>query len=258
MKKCLFISIILLSFGISNAQDNYVITLKSDTLRGDIKLLSYSNLDRVQVVNNGKKENFSALQIYLIYKEGETYKAVKYENSIRLMKILQQGFLTLYAYQPPNVYRYDGRFLVKQDGTSMDLPNINFKRVLSGYLDECPPVNQKIKSGEYTKKDIEQIVKEYNYCMTEEKPLSIDVAPAGETVNKKSDSVTKFIDKINTLEFSNKSDALDLLKDIKSKVDKGENIPNYQIETLKAMLSEQEGLKPEVEQLISILKNEGQ
>jgi hypothetical protein len=61
MRKYLLISVFFLTSYFAVAQANYVVTLKADTLRGDVRILSYDNIDRVQVAKDGKKESFTAL-----------------------------------------------------------------------------------------------------------------------------------------------------------------------------------------------------
>ena len=43
----------------SYAQADYAVTIKGDTLKGSAKILTYDLLDRVQIVVDKKKKNYS-------------------------------------------------------------------------------------------------------------------------------------------------------------------------------------------------------
>ena len=81
------------------------------------------------------------------------------------MKLLQPGYLSLYAYQPEDQTRFDGLFLKKMDGESMVVPNLGFKKYISRFLEDCPQVAQKVKDGELGKKELTELVDAYNGCI---------------------------------------------------------------------------------------------
>jgi hypothetical protein len=109
---------------VASAQPDFVITSRADTVFGEVRILSYDLIDRVQVEVAKKKESYTALQVLVIQKEGILYKPVKYENKIVFMQLLKPGYLSLYAFRIQGQSTYDGRFLVKLNGTSQELPNI--------------------------------------------------------------------------------------------------------------------------------------
>ncbi len=240
------------------AQSDFVVTLKSDTVKGDVRILSYDQVDRVQIANKGKKELFSALDVLIVRIGGESYKSVQIDNSIRLMKILKSGYLSLYGFKLPNQSGYDGRYLVKLDGTSMEMPNLGFKKVMSGFLEECNGVSEKIKNGELGKSKIEEIIDLFNECVSQAKPVLVVAAEplTTETSDKTmlKEAIQTLMTKIQEQDFSTREDALDILADIQSKVTKNENVSNYLIGGLQSALKDQSALSEDLDKVLALIK----
>jgi hypothetical protein len=164
----LFLFLFLFGYGVQ-AQSDYLVTLKSDTLKGDLRILSYDQLDRAQISHDGKKEMLTALQISFLNLNNEIYKPVKLDNTIRLMKVIKSGYLSLYGFKLPNQATYEGRFLVKLDGTSMEMPNIGFKKIMAAYLEDCSELSERLKKGELGKGDLEEIIDQFNLCVSKDR-----------------------------------------------------------------------------------------
>ncbi|MEM8901134.1 MAG: hypothetical protein AAGC85_23695, partial [Bacteroidota bacterium] len=49
----------------------------------------------------------------------------------------------------------------------LEVKSKKFKEKFSTFFNKCPTVSEKILSGEYKRRDIEWIVREYEYCMIE-------------------------------------------------------------------------------------------
>ncbi|MBI1770415.1 MAG: hypothetical protein HYR67_18755 [Bacteroidetes bacterium] len=238
------------------AQKDYALSAKGDTLKGELKINSFDNLDRLQVNAGGKKSSFTALQIKSFVKEGITYQSVKYDNSIRFMRVIKSGYLSLLAFNQTNQGSWDGRYLTKKDGSSMEVPNLAFKKLLSKYLGDCQEVHDRIENGELPKRDLEKIVDLYNVCLqvktetqTTAKPSS---APSFDS--EKMLAIKKLSEKVEAENFLTKKDVLDLLKDIQGKVSKNEAVPNYLAEGLKSYLADTPSLLKEANELVALLK----
>lgn len=239
------------------AQD-YIVTTKSDTLRGEIRILSYDRVDRVQLGSGKNKQVFPAFQVLSVRIDGQLYKPSRHETTVQLMKVLKGGYLSLYAYRMNNQTTYDGRYLVKMDGSSMELPNLTFKKSVSFYLEDCSSISERVKQGELSKKDIDLIIDEYNKCIEAKGSIVTPVIvsePVVITDNEKLTTIKSLLTKVEATDFSAKKDAVDLLKDIQSKVSKNESIPNYLTEGLKSYLSSQPALQQDLEKLLGLLKN---
>jgi hypothetical protein len=244
----IFAALMLFAFS-AHAQTNYVVTSKADTLYGKVRMLSYDQLDRVQLEVGKKKETFTALQVLSVSIDSQVYKPIQYEKKIVLMKIIKSGFLSLYAFRIENQSNYDGRYLVKLDGSTMEMPNLSFKKFMENFLKDCKAIAAKIKSGELTRKEINEIIDEYNTCMKNQ----ITTPPVVED-NKTLLAIDSLIKKIDTEDFSSKKDALDLLRDIQLKVSKNESVPNYLTEGLKSYLSSVPSLTEDLTKLLALLQ----
>lgn len=247
-KLSLSISLILIGF-CALAQTDYLVTTKADTLKGDIRLLSYDKIDRVQITNKGKKEVYTALQVLLVNIDSMNYKPIQKENTVRLMQVLKSGYLSFYAFNFPNQFMFDGRYMVKLDGTAMEMPNISFKKIMSNYLADCSEVSEKIKKGELNKDDINTIIDEYNICVGKLKSSSSVTATSEELM-----ALQNLSAKVKDLNFDGKEDALDILNDMQSKIEKKEKVSKYLIEGLEAALKDQTALTEDLAKLTDLLK----
>ena len=256
--KRIILSLLLVLVGYcARAQSDYLITTKADTIHGEVRILTYDQLDRAQISNNGKKETYTALQILMLNKDNEVYKPVKNYNTINFMKVIKAGYLTLYGFRLPNQSTYDGRFLAKLDGSFMEMPNLSFKKMMAGLLADCSELSEKIKKGEIGKRDIEEIVEQYNLCLSKENPVVVQesVAPAESQSNTSQlEAIQSLINKVNDQDFSSRKDALDILRDMESKVNRNENIANYLIEGLQSLLKDQPSLSEDLEKLVTSFK----
>lgn len=228
-------------------QQDYAVTLRGDTLRGEVRILTYDMMDRVQVITLKGKESFTAVQIRMVSIEGKTYQPVKIDTNIRMMQLLTPGFLSLYGFRMNNQMTYDGRYLVKLGGRSMELPNLTFKKTMAAFLEECPAVVEKISSGTWTKKHLDSILVSYNACVAER---SIPAKP-----NEGLVKLNALKQKIEASDLANKKDALDIVSDLSQKVGKKESVPNYLIEGLKSYLNGKPELAADLDEVLKIIKN---
>lgn len=257
MKKLFFAISILFSISVrSFSQTDFAITSKGDTLRGRVKLLTYDILDRVQVTVDKKKKVYTALEVKSIFMEGVTYHTVKYDKGYRYMKLIKSGFLSLYGFRLPNQSSYDGQYLSKKDGTGMEIPNLTFKKSMANFLSGCNEVESRIKSGDLGRRDIDQIIDRYNSCLQFKTEKKIEIVPEPTPVeSEKMVAVNSLISKVETAaEFTNKTDVLDLLKDLRSKVGRNEILPNYLTKDIKNYLGTQPAFAEDLEKLMALLK----
>ncbi|MBL7873646.1 MAG: hypothetical protein JNM78_18655 [Cyclobacteriaceae bacterium] len=246
--------LMLLSYTAIAQKTNYLVTSKADTLYGEMRILSYDQLDRVQLEVGKKKEMFTALQVLSINIDGQEYKPLRYDNKIVLMKVLKQGYLSIYSFRLPNQHGYDGRLLTKLDGTSIEVPNLGFKKILSNYLEDCESVSSLILSGDLKRNDMDKILEDYNLCVASRFSKSSVSETVPPVANEITQSIESLIKKVEAEEFSSKKDALDLLRDIQAKVGKNETVPNYLSEGLKSYLKSMPAFSDDLEKLIGLLK----
>lgn len=245
MKNLSFLHILLfilmmIVYHCSHAQD-YVVPLRGDTIKGTVRPAGVGTMQRVQVTTDGKKKSFGVVDVREYKYRNEIYRPVKGINGYVFMKLLRDGYLGLYAFQPENQTNYDGRYLVKKDGSAIEVPNLTFKKSILKFVSNCPDVTEKIEKGELGKRDIEVIVDTYNGCI-DKNTKSADVEV------KKLSPLDALEQKIKTKSsFEGQADALDMIAEIKGKVQRNEKIPNFMVEGLKKSLSAQADLTADVE-----------
>src|SRR5260370_37840546 len=105
------------------------------------------------------------------------------------------------------------------------------------------------------KNEVERIVEVYN-AWKQNKREAMNTRPAHPDVvdSEKVLAVKNLITKVEAENFVTKKDALDVLKDIASKVKKNQPVPNYLVEGLKSYLVEAPSLTKEMESLVELLK----
>lgn len=243
----LLLIIMLLVYKCADAQD-YVVTSKGDTLMGEVKPLFYGVDKKVQLAQEGKKKVvYPMFQVRAFYYRGELYQPVKGPEGYTFMKLQKSGYLSLYTFQLPNQITFDGYYLVKMDGKGMEVPNISFKKAMERFLADCAPVAEKIDKGDLSKKDLNKIIDEYNACINSN---TVDHGQiiAKQEVQEKTIGVWDVLEqKVKAEpEFEGKSNALDMIAEIKSKVGRSEKIPNFLIDGLKSTLT-QDVFKTELE-----------
>jgi len=252
---CAFIIPLLFVPILTWAQTDFVVKLSGDTLKGTVKILTHEQIERVQVAGNGMKTTFTGLQVRSVGKDNHVFKAVKYENTVRFMRVIKSGYLSLYAFNIDSQNTWNDLFLTKLDGTGLEVPNLSFKKILGKYLSDCPDVKNRIDHGDLSKNDLDRIVDFYNACM-QTKTEAMNTRPADPDVvdSEKVLAVKNLITKVEAENFVTKKDALDILKDIASKVKKNQPVPNYLMEGLKSYLVEAPSLTKEMESLVELLK----
>jgi hypothetical protein len=218
--------------------------------------MNYGVSQSVQVTTGDKKKNtYPILQTKSFKYDNEIYHPVRDNLGYKYMKVLKEGYLSLYAYQPENQSNWDGRFLMKKDGDRLEVPNISFKKLMSRFLGDCPSVIAKLESGELSKPKINQIIDEYNLCIQERTQTTVQES----VTTQKQDEISNPWNDLeiaikNGNDFEGKSDALDMVADVKSKIKKNEKLPNFILEGLKNSLSQQPELKELLDKAIAGLK----
>lgn len=228
----------------SQAQE-YVITLKNDTLRGSVKPINYGPDKKVILKDaEGKKTTYPITKVRGYAVDGSVYHPIKKDQAYTFMKVIRTGYLSLYGFQVENQTSYDGRFLTKVDGTSLEVPNLGFKKLMTKFLSDCPAITAQIEKGELRKSEIELIVTTFNVCI-DSKTMGIQQSMTATAARTSSTTTTESTSTWDALEqkieaqadFEGKSDALEMVTEIETKASRKEKIPNFLIEGLKSILS---------------------
>ena len=235
--------LLMLAYQCAGAQD-FVVTTSGDTLRGEVQILNFGPDKKVKLMTGGDKQFIPMLKVRQAKSDDAIYEPVRRGNQYVFMKVLRSGYLTLYGFQAENQTNYDGLYLVKKDGARLEVANISFRKLTSEFLEDCSEVSQKISNGDLNKKDLNQIVDEYNAC------IEARTKSQGITAARPTSGWDDFHGKVNkSSDFPNKADALDMITEIKNKTARGEKIPNFLIEGLKASL-EGTDLKATLEEML--------
>lgn len=247
----------MLAYQCVRAQD-YAVTTRGDTLQGEIKILTHGSDKKIQVIQDKKKTYVSLFELKSFNAEGETYHPVKGPNGYTFMKLLQPGYLSMYAYQLDNQMSYDGLFLTKKDGTGTEVPNLGFKKTMKKFLVECALVVEKIESSELSKRELPEIITQFNACMdrksgqrqTVKAEKEVPVSQAEPEKISLWESLEKNV-KAHA-DFTDKADALEMIKEIKNKINRREKVPNFMIEGIRNSLRET-NLKEDLEEALKEL-----
>ncbi|PIB36923.1 hypothetical protein BFP72_16690 [Reichenbachiella sp. 5M10] len=240
--KQLFTTLLLVTTISAFAQDK-VITTKLDTLVGKIIIQNGGkyDTDRVAVKNKKDKQRFLASDIREIYKKDDKYVTVKFNGRYQFMQVEIEGdYLSLYRYidLELNSSEYAGQLLVTMDGRQHIISNIGFKKRLAEFLEDCKEVSVKIDEGEYSKSNLEQIIADYNSCIGAQSAAHVEQIAAQIDASK----IDHLISSVEATELENKQELLDMLADVKSKLEAGQSIPNYLQGAIQEKLAGQDAL----------------
>ena len=233
----IFLTLTYQSGWAQNTQD-YVITAKRDTLVGEVKPILYGPEKKVQVTTaDRKKTTLPITQTTAYVYKGERFEPVRTDKGYTYMKVIRPGYLTLYAFQMENQMTFDGLYLVKRDGTRTEVPNLSFKKVMTRFLSDCSSVSTRIDQGDLNKKDLNEIVDQYNLCITARTRDASAAMTRRQEQAKKASPWDDLEEKVKAeADFDGKKDALDMIAEIKGKISRSEKIPNFMLEGLKSSL----------------------
>ncbi|CAN5387968.1 hypothetical protein BH09BAC3_BH09BAC3_14540 [soil metagenome] len=251
--KTFLLAFLLFCCGAAGAQD-YVVTLKSDTLRGKAQIMTYDRMDRVDIAVNKKKSHFTCIQVKTVSINSETYHPVRTETGYRFMKLQIPGFLSLYLARRENGFLYEIETFVKRDGSSLEVPGISFKKILSNYLEDCQEVADKIKTDVLTRKDVVEILNQYNSCVDTRTLATITANSYKAAIDPLITSLNELKTKVEKNSSVVQKDALDILKDITSKVTAAQTVPNYLLEGFKESVKNSPELLADFDKITAMIK----
>ncbi len=239
--------ILMLLVGVGASAQDYAITLKGDTLRGKANIMNYDILDRIDFfdLKQDKKFKFTSIQLKEVGMNGHRYHTIRTDYGFRMAQLEKAGYLSLYLAQSPRGTNYEVQWLVKKDGSSIEVPNLAFKRTMMEFLSDCGEVSDRIKKDELHRKELLLIIDQYNSCLASRSNAAQPVAavtPAAETIstqpsNPQADDLTKLKDEISAdPSVASKNDLLDLITDIIQKVKDQKSVSRYQLDLFEGMV----------------------
>jgi hypothetical protein len=246
-------SLLLMLLSLPAIGQDYVLTTRGDSLTGKVRALHFGPDKKVQITSADKeKTSLSLFQVREFSSDGDIYHPIRGEKGYVFMKLLQPGYLSLYAFQIENQARFDGLLLKKADGDIMVVPNLGFKKYVSQFLEDCPDVVSRIDEGELNKRNLTELVNAYNQCIQGRTVNRDEIIAEKEQQNAMIDAWTSLEQKVRSMEFGEKTNALEMIAEIKKKLDRKETIPNFLVEALRNSLKDT-GLTPDLEQALGQL-----
>lgn len=239
----------LLSSAALQAQD-YLVTTKKDTLRGKITISSYTTSDRAMltVEADRKKTEYQAYTVLSVRIDTSTYIPVRTPDAFRFMKLKKGGLVSLcFARQAPGT-PFNVPYLVKVSGEAMEVNALRFKRTVSRFLAECTTVAQKIEEESLGRDDLEKIVDSYNRCLVLQTTVAFTASE-----DPKLEALTAF-NKMLSQDATVPPEALEILKDLFTKVKEGRPAPKYLTDGLREALKGHPGYAGDLENLLATLK----
>lgn len=236
--------LLILSFGQSLAQKDYLITTELDTLKGKvaIQLGGKYDVDRVRIKTEKEKLLLESYRVKEIHDGDKLYKTIKLSGRYQFVEVEREGtFLSYYRFvdlSDESNTQYNGRLLMTKDGRQHMVNNIGFKKKIVEFLTDCESVTGKIESGEYGRNDLDKIMDEYNAC--------IDAKSSAEQEKiefaKEASKIDLLIESVHDMDVEGKEELLDMLRDVKSKLEAGENVPGYLQSAIRAKLEGEDSL----------------
>ena len=177
MKRLLFLLLMLGSVLFAEAQLNFVeghiITNDNVTLHGKIKSTTPGQRStQIVFIENGEKEKlkYKPFQIKGYHVDGMTYESKIYDFDPALpygyavfMERINKGTVKIYYYWNTDKERGFTQTFLENDGDYLvEVNPLTFKRQMVQYFEEYPRLQSKIKRGDYKKKQLEEIVQEFN------------------------------------------------------------------------------------------------
>ncbi len=251
-----FITLFLLVSLAASAQD-YVVTLKGDTVRGETKILSYDLYDRINVKSGKTKNQFTAVEVKAVFMANQIYHTIRTDlKGYRMMKLIKPGYLSLYEGRIYNGSSFEiVDYLVKKDGSSLEVPNLSFKKSMINFLSDCLSMEEKINSEEVVKKNLDQLINVYNQCIESQTKTSKETASISRE-DPKLVALLALKSKVEKSTLTSQKDVLDILNDLTTKIVNNKPVPKYLLETLNGMLKDTPEVKAELDQVNILLKNE--
>lgn len=169
MKPVLYLMLFIPSLCFSQGYESgYIVKANGDTIHGLVKH-PFGNAYGVKFKDSGAiKQDISTKNVKAFYIGGEgAFRVIvwAYDSLPRMVHVLIDGYLSCYEVQLGSSFVYNYHILEKKDGSqvwySADLFS-GFKDITRGFLADDTGLCEKIKEGKYGRKDILQIVEEYN------------------------------------------------------------------------------------------------
>lgn len=244
------------------AQDLLVKT-NGDTLTGKVDIAKdHRNREYAFFRNGRKKESVKPLQVRMIQKEsGEIIRPVQVGDQFKFGKQVEQGYLSYYKVSNDDVVElFTSDLLTKMDGSSLLLQGkIGFRGRVGKFLEDCFDVSLAVKEKKYTRRELDQVVKDYNACVNTSGLSSGDAAALkADVINLSGDLEQNLADfgsqLANSSKVANKEDVTAMFNDVAGKIRRKELVPNYLKTALQEAIKDDDELKRLMKEILKNVK----
>lgn len=243
MKKicCLVVGLFMCLLSAYSQNDDFAVMIKGDTIRGKMSIIdSPLNGHSLVVKANKKRQSYPSYRVAELTKRGEMYHVNKIEGKYQFIKLIHQGFLSLYKYSPidqNSSQLFQSSILIRKDGEMQPVPNLGFKKQMSTFLSDCESLSEKIINGDYSKKNLIKIIDEYNACLPQ-----VYSAKPGDIVEEivyipDTSKLDTLLEKVKSdASLSGNDELQEMLVDLKNRYAAGNDIPGYLTKIIKGNL----------------------
>jgi hypothetical protein len=225
-----FLFLLMVSVQVVVRAQDYLITTKGDSVVGKIKIEKIGIEKKLFLTTPEKKKlNYNMFQFRYAVVNNIQYVAIKRGDVYDIVQVQKKGYLTLYGFQLDNQFAYDGLYLGKADGKSIEVGNLTFKKQMIRFLEDCPSVVSRLENGEFKRSNIHDLVEAYNNCIDQNTKglYASNTKTTTNTIVTNEQQWNELKEKLTNSTLENKEALLEMLEEIKSKKAKGEKIPNF-------------------------------
>ena len=278
--KTYLLLILLISFApFTTMGQQYYIKTNGDTIYGKVNLNPiFDNSRSIRFISNsGEKIDLKphwAKEVF--YKQDMIFKPVIHNNQRLFMAVISDGTpLSAYTYVYELSNKMERSRILSKNGETLVINKFNFKNQMIKFLEDCPEIVSGLEEKKYRLKFLGEMVGAYNNCSKAPTLVSgsnnslvdnhTDAVVVSTTAPKQNlpepmatskstepemNAIASFKEYIeNADQISNKSDILELLKDLENRWQKEREIPGYLWSALEGMANNDEGLAEKVKAL---------
>lgn len=292
MKNYLITLLLTVLTAITCHGQHYFVKLNGDTIYGKAHInpiLDNSRSIRFVTDAGEKLELKPHLTRTVYYSEKHLFEPVIYQQQRLFMILMEGGPLSAYRYISKDGSSSQVSRVLSKNGEAIEVNKFNFKNQMTDFLGDCPEIITGLEEKRYRIKNLVEMVRAYNNCFISEPALaenrgeqipeptpatepdvevseSVVVAPvklettsdidqvASPQPQNGTNQIDSFRNHVASMEgLSNKTDILELIKDLENRWQQEGIIPEYLWGALENMTNSDEGLTKKVENLKSNL-----
>ena len=255
MRLLLSTILVFITLSATSAQDQLYMA-SGDTLSGSIDILFPEEFyEEIVFEANKEKQRMKAHEFVGFMKDGQAYRTIKNANKYRIMMLEKEGYLSLYKFRIDESFAFNGLYAYRIDGQGIEVPTMSFKKTMARLLDDCNAVSLALDEGKYKRKDINQLVDDYNACVNAN--TAEQMAGRQALMKSYSDVNSEVLIKANTLlnaaKSMNDKELESMMTDVIEKLRGNEEVPSYLKKAIESHAEESSELRDEIMNFLAML-----